>query len=483
MQKIEFNTSTIKCDNFTSFNQERTAVLSIFNHTPIEFDENETLLIKFDTPEGTFLSDWIIYVTDIRSDGLMNMTGGTRQVTVIEGTILSPSEYKNPADEQYLGLIRDVLENGTMDGNRTDTRAQHCFGNQLKFDLRQGFPLITTKKVNIEAIIDELCWFMRGETNTTTLGSRIWDEWAAPDGELGPVYGAQWRRWPAFNLAQDDKQLNFLLEQGYTNIGTTPDKQAIMYKKVDQLQDLVDSLKSNPANRRNLVTAWNPANNPDTKYSPSQNAEFGMQALPPCHTFWQVNGCRMTAEQRLEEYVKVCALEIFHSEKSFELDELEKQLGYSATLDDVVEDVEKAFWKQVDVEMSENKDVTDIEQALVSVLDQIKAPEFYLDVQLYQRSADLFLGVPFNIASYAALTLVLAQHTNMIPRNFIHTFGNYHIYENHFDQVRQQLEQKQQPLPTMLIENKFSSISEYTKGDFRLINYRHGPVLRGKVAV
>lgn len=263
--------------------------------------------------------------------------------------------------QQYLGLLQHILDNGIHKSDRTGTGTQSCFGYQMRFDLQKGFPLVTTKKLHVKSIIHELLWFLKGETNIAYLkenGVRIWDEWADENGELGPVYGKQWRSWEG-------------------NDG----------KVIDQITDLIDQLKKNPDSRRLIVSAWNVADLP------------GM-ALMPCHTMFQF-------------YV------------------------------------------------ANGK----------------------LSCQLYQRSADVFLGVPFNIASYALLTMMIAQVCDLEPGEFIHTFGDVHIYSNHMEQVSLQLSRIPYPLPTMKLNPAVKNIFDFKFEDFALENYQSHPGIKAPVAV
>lgn len=262
---------------------------------------------------------------------------------------------------QYEELLKHVYSTGAEKSDRTGTGTRSVFGAQIRFDLSKGFPLITSKKVHLKSIIHELLWFIKGDTNTKYLtdnGVRIWDEWADKDGNLGPVYGHQWRNWPK------------------TDGGT-----------IDQLSEVIETLKNNPDSRRIIVSAWNVADLPK-------------MALMPCHAFFQF-------------YV------------------------------------------------ANGK----------------------LSCQLYQRSADMFLGVPFNIASYALLTLMIAQVCNLEPGDFIHTFGDAHIYSNHFEQVELQLSRDLRPYPTMKINPEVKSIFDFKYEDFELENYNPHPAIKGAVAV
>lgn len=276
--------------------------------------------------------------------------------------------------KQYLDLLRHIKENGVTKSDRTGTGTTSLFGYQMRFNLADGFPLVTTKKVHLKSIIHELLWFVRGETNIAYLkenGVSIWDEWADANGELGPVYGKQWRSWEGPN-------------------GET----------VDQLQQLLDEIKRNPDSRRLVLSAWNPVVLPDVKFSPKENAAAGKQALPPCHCLFQF-------------YVV----------------------------------------------------------------------EGRLSCQLYQRSGDVFLGVPFNIASYALLTLMVAQVCGLQPGDFVHTFGDVHIYSNHMEQVDLQLSRETRPLPVMKLNPAVKSLFDFTYDDFELQGYDPHPAIKAPVAI
>ncbi len=263
--------------------------------------------------------------------------------------------------QQYLDLMSHVLAKGTHKSDRTGTGTVSVFGHQMRFDLQEGFPVVTTKKLHRKSIIIELLWFLQGSTNNNWLKERgvsIWDEWAKEDGELGPIYGYQWRSWPAPNG-----------------------------EHVDQISQLMDQIKNNPDSRRLIVSAWNVA-------------EIPRMALPPCHAFFQF-------------YV------------------------------------------------ADGK----------------------LSCQLYQRSADIFLGVPFNIASYALLTHMIAQQTGLTPGEFIWTGGDCHLYSNHMEQVKLQLSRQPLPLPKLNIRRKPASIFDYEYEDFELIGYQHHDAIKAPVAI
>ncbi|TMN41914.1 thymidylate synthase [Pseudoalteromonas sp. S2755] len=276
--------------------------------------------------------------------------------------------------KQYLELMRHVRDNGTKKEDRTGTGTVSVFGYQMRFNLQEGFPLVTTKKCHLRSIIHELLWFLQGDTNIKYLkenGVSIWDGWATDEGDLGPVYGSQWRSW------------------------TGPNGEV-----VDQIKDVVEQIKTNPDSRRLIVSAWNPALLPDTSYSPKENAAMGKQALPPCHTLFQ-------------------------------------------------------FY----------------------VLDG------KLSCQLYQRSADIFLGVPFNIASYALLTMMIAQVCDLEVGDFVHTFGDAHLYLNHMDQVEEQLSREPYAKPTMRINPEVKDIFDFKFEDFELVDYQCHPHIKAPVAI
>ena len=273
--------------------------------------------------------------------------------------------------KQYHDLLQHVLDHGVDKSDRTGTGTRSCFGYQMRFDLQEGFPLVTTKKVHLKSIIHELLWFLNGDTNIKYLqenGVRIWNEWADAKGDLGPVYGHQWRNWNSDGI--------------------------------DQIKNAVHQIKTNPDSRRIIVSAWNPSVMPDTSKSFEDNVAAGNAALPPCHSFFQF-------------YV------------------------------------------------SEGK----------------------LSCQLYQRSADVFLGVPFNIASYALLTMMMAQVCDLEYGDFVHTFGDVHIYSNHREQVDKQLSREHRELPTMKLNPEVRDIFGFVFEDFTLENYNPHPGIKAPVAV
>ena len=273
--------------------------------------------------------------------------------------------------KQYHDLLEEVLRKGSRKEDRTGTGTISIFGYQMRFDLQDGFPLVTTKKIHLKSVIYELLWFLKGDTNVKYLqenGVRIWNEWADENGDLGPVYGYQWRNWNGDGI--------------------------------DQIKEAIQSIKNNPDSRRIIVSAWNPSVLPDTSKSFADNVADGNAALPPCHAFFQF-------------YV------------------------------------------------ADGK----------------------LSCQLYQRSADIFLGVPFNIASYALFTMMVAQVCGYEAGEFIHTFGDAHIYNNHMEQIELQLSREPRPLPKMVLNPDVKDIFDFAFEDFTLLNYDPYPHIKGVVAV
>ena len=273
--------------------------------------------------------------------------------------------------KQYLDLVKLVYTSGTEKTDRTGTGTKSIFGHQMRFDLSKGFPLVTTKKIHVKSLVHELLWFLKGTTNIDYLkenGVRIWNEWADEKGNLGPVYGHQWRNWNS--------------------------------EGIDQIKEVINTIKTNPDSRRMLISAWNPSVMPDTNKSFAENVANNKAALPPCHAFFQF-------------YV------------------------------------------------ADGK----------------------LSCQLYQRSADVFLGVPFNIASYALLTLMVAQVCGYEAGDFIHSFGDVHIYSNHFEQINEQLTRLPKKLPVMQLNPEIKNIFDFTYDDFELLNYDPHPLIKGKVSI
>ena len=273
--------------------------------------------------------------------------------------------------KQYIDLIRHIQKNGVEKTDRTGTGTKSVFGYQMRFNLSEGFPLVTTKKIHIKSVVHELLWFLKGDTNIEYLQKnsvRIWNEWADKDGDLGPVYGHQWRNWNS--------------------------------EGIDQIKEMINTIKINPDSRRIIVSAWNPSVMPDNSISFSENVANNKAALPPCHAFFQ---CYIANGK--------------------------------------------------------------------------------LSIQLYQRSADVFLGVPFNIASYALLVIMLAQVTGYEPGEFVHTFGDAHIYSNHKKQIEKQLSRSPRKLPKIKLNSEIKNLLDFTYEDIEIIDYDPYPLIKGNVSV
>jgi thymidylate synthase len=314
----------------------------------------------------------------------------------------------NIIDAQYEEFLNDILNAGTKKGDRTGTGTTSMFGYQMRFDLADGFPLITTKKVHLKSIVAELLWFLSGSSNNNdlrALGCTIWDEWAKPDGDLGPVYGVQWRSWPT---------------GGYNS------------PTIDQISEAIHLLKTDPDSRRIIVSAWNVA-------------ELKKMALMPCHALFQFYTRELALSEREALFVK-----------------------------QMQSDPDQAPRDQYMLTMM---------SAMPAFLDVQRVPRRALSCQLYQRSADAFLGVPFNIASYALLTHMMAQQCNMVADEFIWTGGDCHVYNNHREQVELQLSRDPRPFPKLKLARKPNSIFDYKAEDFVIEGYDPHPAIKAPVAV
>jgi len=321
---------------------------------------------------------------------------------------------------QYLALMQHVKDHGHLKADRTGTGTKSVFGWQSRYDLQKGFPLLTTKKLFLRGIIEELLWILDGDTNVKTLQAKnvhIWDEWADANGDLGPVYGQQWRRWqgPAvFVPDMDETTGQYMSDEGSWEHGPV----------LDQIRNVIERIKEKPDDRRLIVTAWNPA-------------DVDKMALPPCHCFFQFYTRELSVEER------------------------KASIGHEgAGLDSTWSAEQWHDW-----------------------MDGNDAPRRALSCQLYQRSCDVFLGVPFNIASYALLTMMVAQVCHMAPGEFVHTYGDAHIYTNHFAQTDLQLTRTPRKLPTMNLNPDVKSIFDFKYGDFKLEGYDPYPSISGAVAV
>lgn len=401
--------------------------------------------------------------------------------------------------KQYLNILHTVMTKGRDRLDRTGTGTRGIFGHQERFNLAEGFPLVTTKKVFTRGIIEELLWFIRGSTDNRELEAlnvKIWDGWALKEdhierteidkatritllaqalkitvsdanrrvhscdavepngseklfaeagvpthyevvrnerGELGPIYGKQWRSWEA------------------------PDG-----RKIDQLHEVIEQIKAKPYSRRHIVTAWNPADMPDESISPQENVKQGRMALSACHCLFQFHVEDLTLVERIAVY--------------------EERHGPNAHIQQLYAEWEANLHTCFSgVEVKERTDAVNAQ--VEAILDAVQTPTRRLNCQLYQRSADTFLGVPFNIASYALLTAMIAQVCDMVPGEFIWTGGDTHVYSNHFEQVLTQLEREPHPLPKLLLNPAIRNINDFTIDDIKIVGYSSHDAIKGAVSV
>lgn len=334
----------------------------------------------------------------------------------------------NVGEEGYLDLLDEILNTGVDKGDRTGTGTRSIFGTQLKFrDLYKKFPLVTTKKIYLNSVIGELLWFLSGNTNACDLeeiyGTKIWSEWGAKEddpsngirkGDLGPVYGKMWTEWPGTN------------------------------GPINQIENAIQRLKTNPNCRRIIVSGWNPDVLSEDGVLPCDQAALGKQALPPCHVLFQFYTQPLTLEQRMD----YAAETMFTATKHEDL----------------------PFPRAMDSELEK-------------ILNALNVPTHGLSCHLYQRSADVLLGVPFNIASYSLLTMMIGQQVNMAPLEFTWSAGDVHIYKNHFDQVKEQLSRTIRPAPKMEILSYPEDITGYTPDSFKLVGYNPHDPIKAPIAV
>lgn len=324
--------------------------------------------------------------------------------------------------KEYLDLLSDVHDHGRYKLDRTKVGCHSVFGRQIRFDLSKGFPMVTTKKLHLRSIIHELLWFLKGDTNIAYLkenGVRIWDEWADANGDLGPIYGEQWRSWKDID--------------GRTH---------------DQITTAIELLRKDPASRRNVVSAWNVG-------------QLDQMRLNPCHALFQFYAEELTTDERVDIYnAKVEEARREHAGRHWT-------------------DQEMVTWAWLE----KGREKAWNGQTMVEYLDAEGVPKHRLSCQLYQRSADIFLGVPFNIASYALLTHMVAHVVGMAPGDFVHTFGDLHVYSNHIDQIELQMTRDPLPLPKLVLNPDVKNIFDFTIDDIKIVGYESHPAIKGDVAV
>lgn len=343
--------------------------------------------------------------------------------------------------KQYLALMQDILDNGVVKKDRTGVGTLSVFGRQLRFDLKEGFPLVTTKKVHLKSIIHELLWFLNGDTNVKYLqenGVKIWNEWSDEEGNLGPVYGKQWREWRDCKVVEchDVRRTQQLMQRGYKYIGNMKEDGTtyLVYEKAhDQISKVIQQLREDPDSRRIIVSAWNVGDLDD-------------MALNPCHNYFQFYTTEMTLLERLDWY---------------EANEPEKFAN---------------------APLINHEDIDD-EERLHETLDREGIPRRKLSCFYMMRSNDVALGKPFNIASYALLTHMVAQQLNMVPDELVYSGVDVHLYLNHLDQIKLQLTREPYPLPKLVIKRKPESIFDYKYEDFEVVGYQSHPHIAMPVAV
>lgn len=343
--------------------------------------------------------------------------------------------------KQYLALMQDILDNGVVKKDRTGVGTLSVFGRQLRFDLKEGFPLVTTKKVHLKSIIHELLWFLNGDTNVKYLqenGVKIWNAWSDEEGNLGPVYGKQWREWRDCKVVKchDVRRTQQLMQRGYKYIGNMKEDGTtyLVYEKPhDQISKVIQQLREDPDSRRIIVSAWNVGDLDD-------------MALNPCHNYFQFYTTEMTLLERLDWY---------------EANEPEKFAN---------------------APLINHEDIDD-EERLHETLDREGIPRRKLSCFYMMRSNDVALGKPFNIASYALLTHMVAQQVNMVPDELVYSGVDVHLYLNHIDQIKLQLTREPYPLPKLVIKRKPESIFDYKYEDFEVVGYQSHPHIAMPVAV
>lgn len=338
--------------------------------------------------------------------------------------------------KRYLTLMQDILDNGVVKEDRTGVGTLSVFGRQLRFDLKEGFPLVTTKKVHLKSIIHELLWFLNGDTNVKYLqenGVKIWNEWSDEEGNLGPVYGKQWREWRDCKVVEchDVERTQQLMQRGYKYIGNMKEDGTtyLVYEKAhDQISKVIQQLREDPDSRRIIVSAWNVGDLDD-------------MALNPCHNYFQFYTTEMTALERLN------------------------------------------WFEENQPEKFARTPLNNVEKLIHEILDRESIPRRKLSCFYMMRSNDYLLGAPFNVASYALLTHMIAQQLNMVPDELVYSGVDVHLYSNHLEQAKLQLTREPYPLPKLVIRRKPDSIFDYKYEDFELVGYQAHPHIAAPVAV
>jgi thymidylate synthase len=364
-------------------------------------------------------------------------------------------------ESQYLSMLRLIVAKGKLSANRTATKTIKLFSHELRMDLQLGFPLVTTKKMFMKGFIREDLWFLEGSTNNRLLrdnGVNIWNEWALEDGSLGPIYGEQWRHFPAGeyfnnmdqsevmdyvdNMASDQKLLmDEAFDGGDYDVFDWHDLVDYLNKEgIDQINLTLRLLREDPNSRRIIVTSWNPQVVPSGKVSPQENVRRGRGALAACHTMFQFLTEELTLEERYAQY--------------------------------------QTLWSMPHIAFEYHE-----KESLISQMDNRDIPKYRLNCKLLQRSADAFLGVPFNIAGYALLTHLFAHCVNMVPGEFVWSGVDVHLYTNHLEQVEEQLTREKYKAPTLWLNPDVRDLFQFTPKDIKILDYKCHPPLKGEVAV
>lgn len=362
--------------------------------------------------------------------------------------------------QQFKDTIAEILTQGAVKQDRTGVGTISRFGMQQRYNLMEGFPLLTLKKTHFKSVVAELLWFIEGSTDNdrlNELGATIWDEWANEWGDLGPIYGAQWNAWQA-PVQKDTRGLWARLKSAWKGEPTPT-------QTINQLQYVIDTLRNNPKSRRIIVSAWNPGVLPIEGLSHAENIAAGKQVLPPCHAFFQFEASPLRWEDRVHHLVSVGRLPSF--------DQAVAGMNWSLKTE-TEETVDAARQTWLDVYFEEDE---------LQGWEAIPQYKYKLNCQLYIRSQDMMLGNPFNVASYALLTMMIAQCVDMIPGDFIQTSGDTHIYLNHLDAAKEVLDREEYPLPTVRLNPEIKDLWAFTAEDIELENYVCHPAIKLPVAV